>query len=138
VAAQKAEKKKVAEEKRAKQARRDAADKKVDHMLKVKGFEAQLKAKGEANKKKRKRILEKAFSVNAKDRKQLLAEHKERTATKTKRNKTDNEDQVSWIAFKKGSTGKDPPDGDTKNEAKTVYMSGATAMAKQVFKYNFS
>jgi hypothetical protein len=58
-------------------------------------------------------------------------------ATKTKRNKTDVEDQVLWIVFKKGSSGKDPPDSATKNEAKTVYTSGATAMAKQVFEYNF-
>jgi flagellar biosynthesis GTPase FlhF len=61
LAAEKAKKKKAANEKRAQQARRDAADKKVDRMLKVKGFEAQLKAKGEANKKKQKGFLKKIF-----------------------------------------------------------------------------
>jgi hypothetical protein len=137
LAALKAEKKKEADEKRAQQVRRVAADKKVDRMLKTEGFEEKIRAKGAAAEKRQMKLLEKAFDVPAEDRAQLLAEQEARIAAKTSRNKTDDEDQVACLVFKKGTTKKDPPDAKTKNISKIVYPSGGAGTATQIFKYNF-
>ena len=135
--ARKAEKKKEEEERRAQQARRVAADRKVDEILRIDGFAAQIRAKGEANEKKQQKLLEKAFAVPTEDHAQLLAEQEARIAAKKPRNRTDDEDQVAWLVFKKGSSGKDPPDNKTKNVSTVVYSSGAAGTAQTVFKYNF-
>jgi hypothetical protein len=66
-----------------------------------------------------------------------LAEQVERATTKNRRVKADAEDQVAYLVFKRGTSGKDPPDNKTKNISKLVYGSGATGAATQVFLYNF-
>jgi flagellar biosynthesis GTPase FlhF len=72
LAAVRAEKKKEAAEKIAQQARRVAADKKVDKMLKKNGFSAQVTAREEATEKRQKKLLDKAFAVSPEDEEQLF------------------------------------------------------------------
>jgi hypothetical protein len=71
LAAVRAEKKKEAAEQIAQQARRVAADKNVDEMLKKNGFSAQVIARGKAAEKRQKKLLDKAFAVSPVDEEQV-------------------------------------------------------------------
>jgi hypothetical protein len=137
LAAEKAEQKKEADEKIAQQARRVAADEKVNEMLQKKGFATQVIARGAAAEKRQKQLLDKAFAVPEQDEAQLLADQEERATSKNRRVIRDAEDQVAYLVFKRGTTGKDPPDNKTKNISKITYGSGASGEATQVFMYNF-